>query len=485
MTEAGGVRWRKAVNDDSVRLVTGRPRRLPRKKREEIAAILAQELLGTREVVDVRRHAGRYGSFHVILRALRPTEEWGRLRDMAARSDIIAALSLRHAIGAVLDILDRTTPLPAGTPAEQSLNGLIALTQVAWQRGASVSVDNLARAVEEFDAADERGEARDVLVQALHARLAGVVEEMQHYMEMLAMMKQMLPSGDDETFIEEVFLEYMRNIDRMNALLKRSRDIQQVIDLMGKLDVEYGAHQDRAKSFAPSEAYDLGLSSDLRHVLPVELLKLKVPILRVLFFSQLLEGNLLTYELRGLNWNDAPEKRKKGPIIALIDASGSMGGQPELIAKAFILMLAKRMEREGRDIKVILFAASDWKLEINLADKMKVAKSLLDTMCLSFEGYTDFNSALRLGLEAVKGDKWNGADVLFFTDGESKVSDEGLVREWNDFKKRTSSRIFTLIVNNVNAGGLEKVSDKIWTLPTGTWDVEGSPSSIIKLVARG
>jgi uncharacterized protein with von Willebrand factor type A (vWA) domain len=485
MAEAGGVRWRKAVNDDSVRLVVGKPRRLPRKKREEVAIILAQELLGKRTVVDLRRHAGRYGSFHVVLRTLRDMQEWSRLRDMAARSDIIAALSLRHAVAAVLDILDRSTSIPSSTTAEQSFNGLIALTQVVWQKRTSVGVDDLARAVEEFDAADGRGEARDALLQALRGRLSGVVEEMQRYMEMLAMMKRMLPSGDDETFIEEVFLEYMRNIDRMKELLKRSRDIQHIIDLMGKLDVEYGANQERAKSFAPSEAYDLGLSGDFRHVLPVELLKLKVPILRVLFFSQMLEGNLLTYELRGLNWNDVPDKRKKGPIIALIDASGSMGGQPELIAKAFIMMLAKRMEREGRDIKVILFSAADWKLEINLVDKMKVAKSLLDAMCLSFEGYTDFNSALRVGLEAVKGEKWQGADVLFFTDGESKVSDEALVREWNDFKRRTRSRIFTLIVNNSSAGGLEKVSDKVWTLPTGTWDVEGSPSSIIKLVAKG
>lgn len=485
MVEASGVRWRKVVNDDSVRLVTGRPRHLPRKRREEVAVILAQELLASRTVTDVRRHAGRYGSFHVILRALKDTGEWSALKSMAAKSDIIAVLSLKHATAVVLDILDRTVPLPSATVAEQSLNGLIALTQVAWQRRAAIGIDKLARAVEEFDTSDRRGEARDALAQALRGRLAGPVEEMRHYMEMLAMMKQMLPSGDDETFIEEVFLEYMRNIERMNELLRRSRDIQQVIDLMDKLDVEYGANQDRARSFAPSEAYDLGLSSDFRHVLPVELLKLKVPILRVLFFSQMLEGNLLTYELRGLNWNDAPDRRKKGPIIALIDASGSMGGQPELIAKAFILMLAKRMEREGRDIKVILFAASDWKLEINLADKMKVAKSLLDTMCLTFEGYTDFNSALRAGLDAVRGENWQGADVLFFTDGESKVDDEDLVREWNDFKRRTRSRIFTLIVNNVDAGGLEKVSDKIWTLPTGTWDVEGSPSSIIKLVARG
>ena len=178
------------------------------------------------------------------------------------------------------------------------------------------------------------------------------------------MMKRMLPSGDDETFVEEVFLAYMQNIGRMSELLRRSKELQRIIDLMGKLDVEYGAKQERAKQLRHLGAYDLGLSKDVRHVLPVELLKLKVPILRVLFFSQMLEGELLTYQLRGLDWSDAPDNKKKGPVIALIDASGSMSGEPELLAKAFILMLAKRMEREGRDIKVILFAAADWKLEI-------------------------------------------------------------------------------------------------------------------------
>jgi uncharacterized protein with von Willebrand factor type A (vWA) domain len=292
----------------------------------------------------------------------------------------------------------------------------------------------------------------------------------------------MLPSGDDEAFVEEVFLAYLKNVDRMSELLRRSKELQKVIDLMGKLDVEYGANQEKAKNFTTSEAYDLGLSKDVRHVLPIELLKLKVPILKILFFSQMLEGELLTYQLRGLDWTDAPDT-KKGPVIALIDASGSMSGEPELIAKAFILMLAKRMEREGRDIKVILFAAADWKLEISLVNKKKVAQNLLDTMCRHFEGYTDFNSALRVGLDTVKGKQWKGADVLFFTDGESQVSDESLVRDWNDFKRRTGSKIYTLIVNSTTAGGLEKVSDHLWTLPTSTWSVEGSPSNIIKLIA--
>jgi uncharacterized protein with von Willebrand factor type A (vWA) domain len=485
MVQGGGVRWRKAVGDDSVRLVTGRPRRIPRRKREEIAIILAQELIDRREVTDVKRHAARYGGFDVLLRSLKDTEQWNELRRLASKSDIIATLSLRSLALVILDILDRTTSLPAESEEEKSLNGLVALTMIIWQQRTSLGSEELSRGVEEFELSDTRGEARAALRGVLEQQLDPVVEEMTKYLEMLAMMKRMLPSGDDETFVEEVFLAYMQNLGRMTELLRRSKELQHIIDLMGQLDVEYGAKQEKAKHFTTSEAYDLGLSKDVRHVLPVELLKLKVPILRVLFFSQMLEGELLTYQLRGLDWSDAPDNKKKGPVIALIDASGSMSGEPELLAKAFILMLAKRMEREGRDIKVILFAAADWKLEISLVDKKKVAQNLLDTICRHFEGYTDFNSALRTGLETVKGKQWHGADVLFFTDGESKVSDEELVHDWNEFKRRTKSRIYTLIVNSDKAGGLERVSDHLWTLPTGTWSVEGSPSNIIKAIAKG
>jgi uncharacterized protein with von Willebrand factor type A (vWA) domain len=73
--------------------------------------------------------------------------------------------------------------------------------------------------------------------------------------------------------------------------------------------------------------------------------------------------------------------------------------------------------------------------------------------------------------------------VLMFTDGESRVSDRDLVSSWNEFKRKTRSKVYTLIVNNSSAGGLELVSDKVWTLPMGAWNLDDSPSNIIKLIA--
>ncbi|HHT75216.1 MAG: VWA domain-containing protein [Methanomassiliicoccaceae archaeon] len=477
------VRWKKIANDDAVRLVVGKPRRIPRRRREEIAAILAQELVGSRQIVDVRKHAARHGAFHILLKALKEIPEWDRLREISLKSDILAILALRYIAGTTFDILDRTFELPIETVAQQSYAGLTELTLSSWRRKADD--DLLVKGVDEVTASDVRGEVPDMLSRAYHEGLSRAVEELEVYQEMIARMKEMLPQGGEEESIERVLLEYLSRVNQFSELMRRSKELQRIIDLMGKLDVEYGGASKETRSFTTSEAYDIGPSKDVQHLVPVELIKLKVPILRTLFLSQMLEGQLLTYRLRGLDWTQEPEPERRGPVIALIDASGSMSGEPELIAKAFILMLARRMEREGRDIKVILFASEDWKLELNLADKKKAAKSLLDTVCRHFEGNTDFNSALRTGLEVLSKKEYRGADVLFFTDGESKVTDQNLVDEWKALRRRTGSRILTLIVGSDQAGGLEDLSDKTWILPTSTWDVEGSPSNLIRIIAEG
>ncbi len=477
------VRWKKIANDDAVRLVVGKPRRIPRRRREEIAAILAQELVGSRQIVDVRKHAARHGAFHILLKALKEIPEWDRLREISLKSDILAILALRYIAGTTFDILDRTFELPIETVAQQSYAGLTELTLSSWRRKADD--DLLVKGVDEVTASDVRGEVPDMLSRAYHEGLSRAVEELEVYQEMIARMKEMLPQGGEEESIERVLLEYLSRVNQFSELMRRSKELQRIIDLMGKLDVEYGGASKETRSFTTSEAYDIGPSKDVQHLVPVELIKLKVPILRTLFLSQMLEGQLLTYRLRGLDWTQEPEPERRGPVIALIDASGSMSGEPELIAKAFILMLARRMEREGRDIKVILFASEDWRLELNLADKKKAAKSLLDTVCRHFEGNTDFNSALRTGLEVLSKKEYRGADVLFFTDGESKVTDQNLVDEWKALRRRTGSRILTLIVGSDQAGGLEDLSDKTWILPTSTWDVEGSPSNLIRIIAEG
>lgn len=99
---------------------------------------------------------------------------------------------------------------------------------------------------------------------------------------------------------------------------------------------------------------------------------------------------------------------------------------------------------------------------------------------------TDFNTALRSGLKAVKGEKaFQGADLLFLTDGASELSERPLIREWNEIKTERKARIFSLIIGNYDAGGLDQVSDQTYIIPdAGSWQVEESPARFIRAVSR-
>jgi uncharacterized protein with von Willebrand factor type A (vWA) domain len=72
---------------------------------------------------------------------------------------------------------------------------------------------------------------------------------------------------------------------------------------------------------------------------------------------------------------------------------------------------------------------------------------------------------------------------LFITDGLSSISDQPLINEWDSFKKGNDSRVFTIIVGNNSAGGLEKVSDHTFILgKNGDWSNTDSPGKMIELV---
>jgi hypothetical protein len=244
------VRWKKIANDDAVRLVVGKPRRIPRRRREEIAAILAQELVGSRQIVDVRKHAARHGAFHILLKALKEIPEWDRLREISLKSDILAILALRYIAGTTFDILDRTFELPIETVAQQSYAGLTELTLSSWRRKADD--DLLVKGVDEVTASDVRGEVPDMLSRAYHEGLSRAVEELEVYQEMIARMKEMLPQGGEEESIERVLLEYLSRVNQFSELMRRSKELQRIIDLMGKLDVEYGGASKETRSFTTS-----------------------------------------------------------------------------------------------------------------------------------------------------------------------------------------------------------------------------------------
>ena len=80
----GGLRVSASalIEAQEIRDIISHPRRIPRKRREEIALIAAEELLGEHEIKDHRGFIEDYGILLNLLVSLRSSERWQRLKEI-------------------------------------------------------------------------------------------------------------------------------------------------------------------------------------------------------------------------------------------------------------------------------------------------------------------------------------------------------------------------------------------------------------------
>lgn len=348
--------------------------------------------------------------------------------------------------------------------------------------------ERLASMTQEFMFGEKAGEALDITIgDTIAAKIEELIPVLEEHLEMLEILSMLFPGKMWDYSLRALHREYFGNLERYAAVLRKRADLREILEQVERIELEYGSKKLSLSPYSRNEVHSVTFSSDIQTLLPIEVVKLKNPTLKLKFYADMLEEKLLTYQLRGENWNsDTAGKRRKGPVIALVDTSASMRGAPELFAKAVMLAITRRMLKEGRDVKVILFSSKWQTFEIELTNKKRMGQEFLEFLKFTFGGGTDFNTALRAGLKTLKGEKaFEGADILFLTDGASELSEAPLIREWNEIKTERRARIFSLIIVNYDAGGLEKVSDHTYIVgDAGNWEVRESPASFVKAISR-
>ncbi|MGB9938510.1 vWA domain-containing protein [Methanosarcina sp.] len=356
------------------------------------------------------------------------------------------------------------------------------------QAGKTAGSEKLASVTLKFMSSEKAGEALDsVIEESMAAKLEELIPVLEDHLEMLEILSMLFPGRGWDHSLRALHREYFGNLEKYAAILKRCSEINEILEQVGRIELEYGSKKLNLSPYSKSEVHSVTFSGDIQTLLPAEAVKLKNPLLKRKFYADMLEGKLLTYQLKGENWNsDTAGKKRKGPVVALVDTSASMRGSPELLAKAVLLAITRRMLKENRDVKVILFSSKWQTVEIELTNKKRMGEEFLEFLKLTFGGGTDFNTALRAGLKAMKNEKaFEGADLLFLTDGFSELSEVPLIREWNEIKTERRARIFSLIIGNDDAGGMEKVSDHTYFIRNAkNWDVMESPASFVKAISK-
>lgn len=240
--------------------------------------------------------------------------------------------------------------------------------------------------------------------------------------------------------------------DDFSGMAQQLKDNTAIKELARKMGRNYIAEEKKKQTRIPqaskSEVHGTHRSDDIMRLLPSELVNLEDDTLEVLFYARLLEKNLLTYELSGTTWEngEATEttQQRTGPVVACLDTSGSMSGNPLIKAKALLLAISNILKEENRSLHVLLFGSAGEIREFSMEAKNKSA-DLLKFLQQGFGGGTDFETPLKHACGIIrKQEKYIKADILMISDGDCGLSTD-FTQHLKTEKKHLDFSLYTVL----------------------------------------
>lgn len=229
----------------------------------------------------------------------------------------------------------------------------------------------------------------------------------------------------------------------------------------------------------PAETRGVERSGAVSRMLPVEAVLLGHPKLRLLWHARRAERSLLTYRVQGVHYervtaeveDEVEEVRRtprpeRGPIVVVVDTSGSMSGLPEQVAKAVALESLRVAHAEGRTCYLYAFGGPGEVAEHELDLSPTGLGELLGFLTLSFHGGTDLREPVERVLGRLEMEGWQRADVLLVSDGEFPVEPD-LARRVALAVGEGGNRVHGLLVGGGQATALGQLCDPLHTF--GDW----------------
>lgn len=279
------------------------------------------------------------------------------------------------------------------------------------------------------------------------------------------------------------------NTARLKELVERLPQLKEIIKSLGRLQMSDSGESVSEKILVPvkrmeeerreirtphvpSEMRGIERSGEISRMLPVEASMLGHPKLRFLWHARRAERALITYRIEGTDYEkvlverDSFEEQEKktprpqrGPILAIVDTSGSMHGLPEQVAKALVLEAVRTAHAEKRKCFLYAYSGPGDITEHELSLTPEGIGRLLDFLGFSFGGGNDEVGVLRKALAKLREENWKKADVLFVSDGEWPVPHAALdeVKQSKD----AGCRFHGVQIGNRGHTGLHAVCDPV------------------------
>jgi uncharacterized protein with von Willebrand factor type A (vWA) domain len=263
-------------------------------------------------------------------------------------------------------------------------------------------------------------------------------------------------------------MQVVRTLGRMQAGGEKTSVAEEIFEPVKRLEEE---RRNVPMPHVPAETKGITRSGDIARMLPSEAALLGHPMLELLWHARRAEAALLTYQVQGteveriLVERERMEARKqqrakleRGPVVAVIDTSGSMHGLPEQVAKALVLAALRTAHAEKRRCYLFAFSGPGQLAEQELDLGPQGIGRLLDFLGFTFGGGTDIGAVESVVSHLEKPD-WCKADVLIVSDGEFPVPSH--VKKAVDAAREKGTRFHGLQIGNRGDTGLHELCDPV------------------------
>jgi uncharacterized protein YegL len=187
--------------------------------------------------------------------------------------------------------------------------------------------------------------------------------------------------------------------------------LRQVSDLAGRMLVALKGAIAKRVINVPEEVVGVKLGNQFDQLAPSEYARLAHPVLRTELIGRVIRHRATVIEREGT------EQKAHGPMVFLIDSSGSMEGQRDTWAKAVMTALTRLAWQDKRDCAAVHFSTATKVHVLKVGDH----KSLVRAQSLFLDGGTAMGTAIRVGCETVQElarEGISGADLVLISDGQ-------------------------------------------------------------------
>lgn len=259
------------------------------------------------------------------------------------------------------------------------------------------------------------------------------------------------------------------DVRRVREAYKAIRDnaaLRRMFDFAGRSRNKARSLQSVKVSAPRGELTGLELSGDIARLVPTELAAVAgaVPELETLSLYRLAQRRMLSYKHR------KADTKAQGPVVIVVDESGSMDGAPIEAAKGTALTMAWIARHQKRWCALVGFAGATKGHYLVIPPGTNRDAQLISWLTHFYGGGTK----LDIPLAELPGRYWNDfiaegmprgkTDVILITDAIVSAP-ASMLASYNDWQRREQVSTYGIVVGGAQPGDLGRICARNWAIP--------------------